>query len=176
MLDEEKTLESIAQSISPEWDNISSWCRLSNNWKSLGQGLRQTYRKAKQAYQAADADPAIPKLHEWRKQMKYLRHQLELLAPVNEKAMTGRIKLARRLGDILGDDHDLAALRDKVADLFENDGQDRGEFIELLENRRSELVDQARRLGRRFFRRPVSSVLSEIKDNWKAWRHCKASA
>jgi CHAD domain-containing protein len=176
ILKEENMLDAIAKSLSSAWKELASWCRLSNKWKSFGQGLKQTYRKARQAYQAAKADPATPKLHEWRKQMKYLRYQLELLAPVNEQALERRIKLAHRLGDVLGDDHDLSALRIRVADHVNGNEKGPNEFFELLDKRRAKLIEQARRLGRRFFRDPESAAMAEIRDDWKAWRHCQASA
>jgi CHAD domain-containing protein len=92
-------------------------------------------------------------LHEWRKQVKYLWHQLQILEPLQP----GRIgKLAARchkLADHLGDDHDLVVLRHKIeshAKAFER-ARELDELLRRLDRRRVQLQRKAFLLGSRLF-------------------------
>jgi CHAD domain len=75
----------------------------------------RVYRRGRQALAAVRQKPTVEFIHEWRKQAKYLRYQLDLLRPLAPTALTPLAKTIDRLGDLLGDDHDLAVLRREVA-------------------------------------------------------------
>jgi CHAD domain-containing protein len=51
-------------------------------WDCIETGLRSTYRRARHALRRGRKDRATEVLHEWRKQTKYLWHQLQLLTPL----------------------------------------------------------------------------------------------
>jgi CHAD domain-containing protein len=114
-------------------ERIASW-PLEDDRAPLKRGFKRIRRRGRRAYKAATAAPADDRLHELRKRTKDLRHAAEIL---------GRDKLARRahkVGDLLGDDHDLAMLLDASrrypAALTP---QDRELFERLLERRREAL-------------------------------------
>ena len=69
-------------------------------------GGQRIYRRGRRALAAAHEKPTVEHLHEWRKQVKYLRHQLELLRPMKAIVLEPFVERAEQLGDILGDDHD----------------------------------------------------------------------
>src|SRR4030095_4339353 len=91
------------------------WAKVHDNWGSVGEGVERVYRRGRQALAAVRRKPTAEYLHEWRKQAKYLRYQLDLLRPLAPKALTSLATTIDRLGDLLGDDHDLAVLRREVA-------------------------------------------------------------
>jgi CHAD domain-containing protein len=95
------------------------------------------YRRAGDAHEEAIADPTVEKLHEWRKQAKYLRYQLEILTPIWPERMEELAREADRIGDLLGDDHDLAVLRQTLTANPERFG-DEGDQEALLA-----LIDRA---------------------------------
>ena len=74
-------------------------------WVVVHRGLVRVYDAGHRALAAAAADRAVRKLHEWRKQAKYLRYQLEILLPlwperVKELACQS-VELKRRFGHSL---------------------------------------------------------------------------
>src|SRR5262245_46873675 len=79
-------------------------------WSVLGAGLRKVYRQGRDAGAAAQADPSVEHLHEWRKQAKCLWHQLQVLHPLWPAAMDERADQAHALADSLAAG-DLAILR-----------------------------------------------------------------
>ena len=66
---------------------LASWPALDGRWKSLRPGLLDTYRKARAAAQANARGATSESLHEWRKQSKYLRTQLQVISPVKHASM-----------------------------------------------------------------------------------------
>ena len=129
------------------------WRLQEDDWTVIGEGLRRTYRRGRKIFATAKDSRDAEHLHDWRKQVKYLWHQLQILEPLQP----GRIaKLAARyhkLADHLGDDHDLAVLRRKI----ESHGRafqrtrDLDELLRRLDRRRVQLQAKAFTLGSRLF-------------------------
>jgi CHAD domain-containing protein len=60
----------------------------------------------------AKLDPSTENLHEWRKQVKYLFYEFQVLRPVFTEELTIYESKLDKLADYLGEDHDLAELGD----------------------------------------------------------------
>lgn len=125
----------------------------------VGAALERSYRTARKAYRRALHHPTDARLHEWRKQTKYLLHQLELVAPRGSRRFLKRCRRARRLTRCLGEDHDLALLRTRLPDLVDHAARPGPRpphpqvrrLGRVIERRRKALQKEARDLGRRLF-------------------------
>jgi CHAD domain-containing protein len=119
----------------------------------LERGLKQTYRQARKAHEAAQAQPTVENLHEWRKQTKYLWHQLQLLERLSPGFVGELIDEMHALSDYLGDDHDLAVLRSRAFELLKAELNEKsGSAIKaLIDRRRAELQAKALKLGERLY-------------------------
>ena len=73
-------------------------------------GLRRTYRDGRSAAKKARKKHDTEALHEWRKRVKDLWHQCQVLTPLWPKRMKAMADAAHDLSDLLGEDHDLAVL------------------------------------------------------------------
>jgi len=132
-------------------------------WDCIEDGLRSTYRRARRALLRARKDRATEDLHEWRKQTKYLWHQLQLLTPLAPGLIGELADDFHRLADYLGDEHDLAVLRDRAC----------GEVTNLIDRRRDELQDKAFALGERLYADKPKTFVSGVHKQWAAWKHSK---
>jgi CHAD domain-containing protein len=140
-------------------------------WQVIGGGLERIYRGGKKALRAAARSRASEDLHDWRKRVKYLWHQLQILEPAWPDLLGELAAQAHKLADHLGDDHDLAVLRQKITsnlDAFE--AQDRDALIALLDRRRKQLQDKAFKLGARVFEEKPRRFTSRIGNYWRLWR------
>jgi CHAD domain-containing protein len=82
-------------------------------------GIRRTYRRGRRSMTRAYAEPTIESFHIWRKQVKYLRHQMEIVQSVGPPTIPDLVADLEEIGEGLGGDHDLADLEraaDTVAD------------------------------------------------------------
>jgi len=172
VLDEQDAFAVVAEAVEQARGRIKSWADVPNKWAAGGKGLEEVYRKASDAHGDATADPTVEKLHEWRKQVKYLRYQLEVLKPLWPERMEELANEADRMGDLLGDDHDLAALRQLLTDdpgRFGDEG-DRELLLALIDRRRAELEPEAMLLGQRFFQDSPRKFSRRLRGYWKTWR------
>src|SRR5262249_5267423 len=60
-------------------ERAKEWPIGKKGWSVLGSGLKRTYRRGRDAFEAVRQVPSTENLHEWRKQVKYLWYQLRVL-------------------------------------------------------------------------------------------------
>jgi len=121
-----------------------------DGWAALEDGIRRVYRAGHRALARAAESSSVEHLHEWRKQTKYLWHQLQLL----ELTLTGPekelVNATHQLSTLLGQDHDLAVLHQTLAADPTAYGGHRvlKGVLFLIDRRRHDLEKQAFALGR----------------------------
>ena len=135
-------------------ENVDEWPLRETDWAQILDGLQRTYRRGRRAMRRARHEASVENLHEWRKRAKDLTYQVRLLESAWPAALEAYAGQAKRLADLLGDDHDLAML---VSLLNEPGGPaatvavPADPVIELAELRRAQLQRKAWRLGRRLY-------------------------
>jgi CHAD domain-containing protein len=88
-----------------------SWGKRAGRADVLLAGLETTYRDGREAMAAALAETADDEaLHDWRKAVKHRWHLSKLAAPRTAAASPSIVTALDELGEILGEDHDLAVL------------------------------------------------------------------
>ena len=93
-------------------------------------------------------DPTSEHLHEWRKRVKDLWYQQQLLEALWPEVMKAQAKEAKKLSKQLGEDHDLAVLTDVLRSDPSLDGD---ELLPLIAKRRKQLLKRMRKRGRRVY-------------------------
>jgi CHAD domain-containing protein len=119
----------------------------------IGDGLTRGYRSGRKKLATAKGSRDTEHLHDWRKQVKYLWHQLQILQPLRPERIGPLAESCHNLADALGDDHDLAVLRLKIAShakAFERT-RDLDELLRRLDRRRVQLQNKAFVQGSRLF-------------------------
>lgn len=147
------------------------WRMKGEDWPTLAAGLERSYRSGKKKMRTAARSRDSEHLHAWRKQVKYLWHQLQILEPVWPGMLGELADQAHKLAEYLGDDHDLSVLRQKLsANAATLNAQDRDALIALLERRRRQLQDNACKLGRKIFQERPQRFSGRMGKYWRAWR------
>lgn len=125
--------------------------------------LKRAYRRGRRAESVAREERSTETLHEWRKEAKYLLHQLQLLEPLCPGVIGKLTTRLHKLSDALGDDHDLAVLREKVLAhpaSFTRVGSKA--LLAAIEARRCTLQDKALGLGRRLYAKQPSEFAKDL--------------
>jgi len=139
-----------------------------DSYEAVEPGLTTTYRQGRHNMVRAYRDSGAGDFHEWRKRVKDLRHQMEFLAPLWPEVVVGTAMTLERLGDVLGEDHDLAelvALLRERPDLCPNP-RERSLFRALAHQRRSELQAAAEILGRRVYAERPNALSHRYGEYW----------
>ncbi len=148
--------------------------------KLVRPGLQHIYRSGRSGRgRAAHRKPGSRAMHKWRKHVKDLRYALEVLDvqdPPHKATATGSgkrarkrvAKLARRadeLGEVLGQEHDLMLLGEKVRahkPLKRHKRRTRKLLLRAISRRRARLRKRALRDGKRLYERKPRRFVRRI--------------
>jgi CHAD domain-containing protein len=149
-----------------------------DGWDLLGPGLHRSYRRGRKRLRAVEEQASVTNLHELRKRVKDLWYQLRLITDADREMLGSLADQTHDLSDHLGDDHDLALLREQVQrrrDAFSSPGDQR-HLLEEIDQRRGELQFAAISLGDRIYAEKPKRFIKRLHRRWEAWRHRKPVA
>lgn len=135
-------------------------------------GLRRIYRQARQQMKHAYATRQAELFHEWRRRVKYLWHQVELLELLWPPVMAEMARELHHLATLLGEAHDLVVLREVLATQSERFAQeaDLPLLLELLAQRQAALETAAFPVGQRLFAERSANFVARLGVYWQMWQ------
>jgi len=165
-----KVLTKTAFVVEKARNRAEQWNLKVGPWKVLQSGLHRSYKQGYKAMTDASKEASDEHLHEWRKRVKDLRYQLELLEPLWPEVMGVTAKQAKTLTELLGDDHDLAVLRGLLENELKETLKDEAVKIlqGLIDSRRADLQHSALSLSEKLFAESPEQFVERIKTYWKA--------
>jgi CHAD domain-containing protein len=159
-------------------DRAGAWRLDDDGYDAVRGGLKQTYRRARNAMDAAEARPTAGNLHEWRKRVKYHLYHARLLRDCWPEVVGAHAGAADVLSDHLGDHHNLAVFRQMLIEEPEGLGQanELNAFVGLMERRQALLEVEAFALGRRLLAEPPTALRRRWGVYWTAWAEAREPA
>jgi CHAD domain-containing protein len=149
--------------------SASHWPLGDGGWGTLGPAFRRVYAAGRLAARKSRASRDDHSLHEWRKQVKYLRHALQVFTPLRPSKLKQQAALARRLADSLGDGHDLALLRDTAICAAGNDARARKSLLAAIDQRRRALRKESFKLGDLLYAESPRAMDRRLQRYWHRW-------
>ena len=145
-----------------------------DGWNTLGPAIRRIYRRGRQALRESCTQRSDEQLHEWRKRVKYLWHALQILEPLRPALLEELADHAHKLADLLGDDHDLAVLTQRVLEVGAEQKPNEA-LIALIVTRRQALQERALALGERLFLDKPKRFESRLEGYWRRWQESQTT-
>lgn len=136
-----------------------------HGWTRLAPGFKRIYRVGRRAAHAAHAAHRRPDtllLHEWRKQVQYLWHALQILKPLQSRAPHKLAGLARHLADYLGEEHDLALLQSTALAFGRSHEQLSEPLLAAIDRRRRSLRVKAMASGKRLYAHKPRAMAAHV--------------
>jgi CHAD domain-containing protein len=131
--------------------DLERWQPSQGDEKTAREGLHHIYRQGRRRGRRARKAGTSEALHDWRKRVKDLRYAAEMLE------LRKLAKRADRLGETIGEEHDLWLL-DKCLrghrGCFKGDKAAGKELQRLIARRRARLRKRAFKLGKELYRQP----------------------
>ena len=145
---------------------------IQNDFAALASGIERVYERGHRGFKRASSTRDVHDLHEWRKRVKYLRYQMEALTPMYPTLIGSTAEGLDELGELLGDDHDLAVLADTILDHPEScrDERERWMLIALIHERRANLQAEALGIGSALYVEKPEAFVDRIGAYWAAGR------
>ena len=141
-----------------------------DNFQTLQRGLARSYRRGVRFFAAAYHDTSDESFHDWRKGVQsYWRH-MALLSRAWPEHFDAGVGIARELSQILGNDHDLALLKQRLAALAPDalPPDDRTAIERLIVERQELLRRAARPRGEMIFSERPKAFAGRIAAIWSA--------
>lgn len=143
----------------------------SSGWQALSKSLHKIYRQGQDRFDRAYADGDDEAFHEWRKRVKDLWYDSCLLRLLWPPVIDAFESEAHYLSELLGDDHDIAALRQFLL----NSPKDVAVkpvhmqvLLPLMKHRQDRLHRQARNLGQKLYGEKPKAFIHRLASYWQA--------
>lgn len=146
-----------------------TWQLRGKGFHAISGGLQKTHHRARKALDDALKHPSSESLHQLRKQTKYHGYHIRLLRPLWSERLVQYGNQFDRLGELLGDEHNLQTLRATLLQSPEAFGSrdDLQAYIVLLDKRSEKLQRRALLLARRLFAEPSGAFAERMNSYWK---------
>ncbi|MBK1635419.1 CHAD domain-containing protein [Rhodovulum adriaticum] len=150
----------------------AKWRLTEDGFAAMQDGLEKAFARARKARAAAAEDPAVERIHDWRKRVKDHWYHTRILAPLNPQVMDHRAQQARDLSEMLGDHHDLDVLDYYIARAADLPGDPAlwAAFRGHIAARQNVLENEAQNLGARLFASPARDLGRRWARWWKHWK------
>jgi CHAD domain-containing protein len=145
---------------------VARWELPARDAKLVGPGLERLYRQGRRDLRGARRRRDSKTLHQWRKRVKDLRYVAETLDR-GDRRVHRVARRADRLGEVLGEEHDLALLAQAVRrhrKRFAGERATRKTLLKLIARRRAKLRRRALRDGERLYRRRPRAFVRRLRD------------
>jgi CHAD domain-containing protein len=135
----------------------------------LSAGLKRMYRRCVLNLNTAMNQPSTENVHNFRKPVKYLWNQLTLLRPIWPLAIGQMIRNLDRLGERLGDEHDLADLEQYLWSNHYTEASSIEPLIKAIRKERNRIQGNAWPLSMKMFAETPAAFAKRIHAYWDAW-------
>jgi len=169
----EQTAKHVVQTLRRAADALRKMAVHGKEWSAIQPGLKRTYQRGQRVLRLVEQEPAPENFHEWRKRTKDLWYHVRLLRPVSPEQLDAIGHDLGRLGDYLGDDHDLVILSGHLNDQLAPAERARKVLAGMIDQRPRELRAAALHLGERFYAEDASAFCDRLAGYWRAWRRGK---
>lgn len=168
--DIDERLGRIDQALEQARAEVAQWSLDTNGFDAVRGGLGKSYRRGLEAMRDAQRSGSVADYHEWRKRVKYHRYHCEILRRIWPVAMAMRAEALHHLSDLLGHDHDMAVLKERLTESPGAFGHRDNEqaLVALIDERQDALRAAARPLGLRLFAEKPKALVRRFGVYWRA--------
>jgi CHAD domain-containing protein len=135
---------------------------------AVAAGLARGYGRGRRERARARREPTAEQLHQWRKRAKDLWYHLRLVRDAWPQILEPLAEEAHRLTELLGDDHDLSVLTERVR-ARGAEQPDADLLLEVVDDRRAELQAEAFALADRLYAESEKAFHRRLRRYLSAW-------
>lgn len=158
--------------------DAGAWPLKRDGFRALEPGLRQTLKRGRRAMNVAREKPEPDNFHQWRKRTKEHWYHTKLLERIWSDAIRKRESDLKELETLLGDDHNLSVLCDKIAADRSRFGSEEGadSFLDLAMRDQEKLRKSAMSLGKKLHEEKPRELTSKLSRLWNSPRKVAQAA
>ena len=168
----ETALHQVVGSLVEAADNFQNMLILAEEWEAIGLGLHNAYREARDRMSRAARSDQEEEFHDWRKEMKYLYYELQMVQPAWPERLGTMLRRLKKLEEKLGKVHDFAGLRNMLEESPRRYGGRRAvkRVVACLDRQSTRLRRQSQALGKKLFLEKPAKFVAKLNTHWADWR------
>jgi CHAD domain-containing protein len=148
-------------------ERVRTWPLQTTGFAALAPGLERAFHRGRKGLKHVRRNPTMEGFHEWRKRVKDHWYLLRLLEGTWTEATRSYERGLKELETCLGDDHNLAVLRARVA--ASENAADLAALLAVIDGREKLLRDRALRLGQRLYAQKPREFVRHAEVLFNAW-------
>jgi CHAD domain-containing protein len=152
-------------------ERLDRLCFESSGYEAALGGMCQSYARGRKAMKHALEDPTPETFHEWRKRVKYHGYHMRLLGEISPAVVKARRNEANKLGQLLGDHHNLSVLKAWLK--HEREAPFEKEALKsvykLVNKRAAQIERESKPMGRRLFAEIPKHLARRFAIYFKIW-------
>jgi CHAD domain-containing protein len=162
-------LRGLAEKLGEARARLQTWPACRMDFEAISPWIRKSYAKGRRALRETGGAPTAANFHELRKRVKDYWYHCKVLSP----CLTCSVKPPRRtlakLAEALGEDHDLAVLREHLSRTADDLGgiERLASLFALIDTRQAELRGAAAELGEEVYAEKPRAYLERLGKCWK---------
>lgn len=175
-IEEERALEKAGEMLASARKRVASWPVKQPGFKALRLGLSRSYREGREGLGSVVRHPSPTNFHEWRRPVKMLWHELQILTPVWPVILNAYADELHSLSDRLNENHDLDVLRHAAFWSELKPQPDHRQALDGFVDRRCrQLEAEALPLGKRLYSERPRVFADRLERYWRVWE-CSGEA
>jgi CHAD domain-containing protein len=160
--------EEVLRDIADMRQQLAHWNLVEHDLETMAPGLRRIYREGRHRYVRVKHERGrdAQHMHDWRKRVKSLYYALNMLGGKKSKGARGMTRRADRLGELLGEEHDLwmfCSYLEQHPEACGEDARARAKLLQRIARRRKRLRKRALELGARLYKRKPAGFMRRMK-------------
>jgi hypothetical protein len=166
---QDEALQQAFEMLSSARERVAAWPVKRRGFKALREGVRHSYRTGRKGLRSVVRHPSPTSFHEWRRPVKLLWHQLQILTPIWPPILNAHAEELHTLSDRLNENHDLDVFRHSALwSEFETQPHQQQALVSLVERRSRELEAEALPLGERLYTERPTCFMERFETYWRS--------
>lgn len=162
----EHVLQRAASALRSERSRVKRWQLSAKGFNALEPGLKESFRRSRQAMKTARLHPTPEKYRTWRRQVKDLWFHIRLIESRCGNQLMGYQRRLEALDGVLGEYHNLVLLRDVLVTDSGLSRREAAQCLKVVAKYERVLRRDAQVLGGRLYSERPRSVVKRIKHFW----------
>lgn len=171
LIEDKGILKTIGKRLAEKCEEMDGWSIEIESFEDIEPAVMRVSKRGLKGYEKAKKSGSTEDFHEWRKRVKYLRSQLDLLNEIWPEFLECWEDQLHDLSDFLGDDHDLYLLDkliDEHTDQF-SDPESAQLLKSLIQSQRAYLQEDSLLLGKRIYALKPKQFNALLRASWEAF-------
>jgi CHAD domain-containing protein len=162
--------EAIKRDLDSASGRVAEYCRLRDGFVSVEKGIRRIYGRARRQLSRVRKQFHTAEFHEYRKNTKYLLHQVEILQPVYPRVLKAYARSIEKHAELLGETRDYDRLEAYLRTGAENEIRDRVRSVLLKKTdlHRKEMLQKVLARAPLIFAETPGAFIKRLGKYWVA--------